>query len=212
MNYRDFFQRLVYKLSDPLLRLLLRLGVTPNVVSLCGFAGNAMAAWLFVLAADDHRLVLWGGIVVLLSGLFDMMDGRLARLGGLSSPFGALLDSTLDRYSELLTLSAIALLLLRAGAAWQWAGIATMAAITGSMMVSYVRARAEGLGIACKGGIMQRPERVVVTALAAMATGVTANLAWMAAGMAVMAVVANITALQRILHCKKELSSIGKNN
>lgn len=212
MNYRDVLQRLIYTVIDPLLQLLLRLRVTPNVVTVAGLVGNALAAWLFVLAArcidDDtvraYSLVTWGGVVILLAGLLDMMDGRLARLGGLSSRFGALLDSSLDRYSELLTLSGIAVLLLRSGDDWLWAGIITFAAITGSMMVSYVRARAEGLGISCKVGIMQRPERVVVTAVAAIATGLAEDLLWIAIGMAVIALLANLTAVWRIIHCHKE--------
>ena len=212
LNYRDVIQRLIYTVIDPLLQLLLRLRVTPNVVTVAGLVGNALAAWLFVLAAlcmaDDtaraYALVTWGGVVILLAGLLDMMDGRLARLGGLSSKFGALLDSSLDRYSELLTLSGIALLLLRAGDSWFWAAIVTFAAIIGSMMVSYVRARAEGLGISCKVGLMQRPERVVVTAVTAIATGLAEDLLWLAVGMTVIALLANLTAVWRIIHCYKE--------
>ena len=211
-NYRDILQQLIYTIIDPFLRLLLRLKVTPNVVTVMGLIGNAVAAWLFVLAAqcleDDearaYALVAWGGVVILLAGLLDMMDGRLARLGGLSSRFGALLDSSLDRYSELLTLSGLALLLLRAGDEWFWAAVATFAAIVGSVMVSYVRARAEGLGISCKVGLMQRPERVVITAIAAIATGLSATPLWLAIGMAIIALLANLTALWRILHCHRE--------
>lgn len=212
MNYRDFLQRLIYAVIDPPLRFLLRLHVTPNAVTIAGLAGNGLAAWLFVVAAQRlsvdaasaYMLVTWGGVVILLAGLLDMMDGRLARLGGLSSTFGALLDSSLDRYSELLTLSGIALLLLRTGDDWFWAAVATFAAIVGSVMVSYVRARAEGLGISCKVGLMQRPERVVVTAVAAIATGLTASPLWLAAGMSVIALLANLTAFWRILHCYRE--------
>ncbi|MBR2238679.1 MAG: CDP-alcohol phosphatidyltransferase family protein [Prevotella sp.] len=208
-NYRDTLQRLIYTAIDPFLRFLLRLHVTPNVVTVMGLVGNAIAAWLFVLAAQRlgsdeasaYALVAWGGVVILLSGLLDMMDGRLARLGNMSSKFGALLDSSLDRYSELLTLSGIALLLLRAGDDWFWAAVATFAAIVGSVMVSYVRARAEGLGISCKVGLMQRPERVVVTAVAAIATGLASDPLWLAIGMTIIALLANLTAIWRIIHC-----------
>lgn len=208
-NYRDTLQRLIYTAIDPFLRFLLRLHVTPNVVTVMGLVGNAIAAWLFVLAAQRlgsdeasaYALVAWGGVVILLSGLLDMMDGRLARLGNLSSKFGALLDSSLDRYSELLTLSGIALLLLRAGDDWFWVAVATFAAIIGSVMVSYVRARAEGLGISCKVGLMQRPERVVVTAVAAIATGLASDPLWLAIGMTIIALLANLTAIWRIIHC-----------
>jgi len=212
MNYRDFLQRMIYNVIDPFLRLLLRLHITPNVVTVAGLTGNMVAAWLFVMAAQRvgsdeasaYALVTWGGGVILLAGLLDMMDGRLARLGGSSSKFGALLDSSLDRYSELFTLSGIALLLLRIGDDWFWAAIATFAAIIGSVMVSYVRARAEGLGISCKVGLMQRPERVVVTAIAAIVTGITASPCWLAIGMSVIAILSNLTALWRILHCLHE--------
>ncbi len=215
MNYRDILQQMIYTVIDPFLRFLLRLHITPNVVTIAGLAGNIVAAWLFVeaaqlVASDEARayaLVAWGGGVILLAGLLDMMDGRLARLGGLSSTFGALLDSTLDRYSELFTLSGIALLLLRMGDDWFWAAIATFAAIVGSVMVSYVRARAEGLGISCKVGLMQRPERVVVAAIAAIVTGITASPCWLAAGMTVIALLSNLTALWRILHCLHECKS-----
>ena len=213
-DYRDFIQKLVYAAIDPMLRLMLRMHITPNVVTVAGLAGNAVAAWLFIKAAiaigdtaATCAWTLWGGVVILLAGIMDMMDGRLARLGGQASEFGALLDSTLDRYSELLTLSGITMLLLRAGDQWLWAAIMAFAAITGSLMVSYVRARAEGLGIECKVGIMQRPERVVVKALSAIATGITANIVWLSAGMTVIAVLSNATAVWRIAHCHKTLSN-----
>ena len=86
-----------------------------------------------------------------------------------------------------------------------WAGVITFLALVGSIMVSYVRARAEGLGIECKVGIMQRPERVVVTALAAIITGMTSNLWWLIGGMTLIAVLANITAFWRVAHCYKQL-------
>ena len=130
-----------------------------------------------------------------------MMDGSLARMGGMSSTFGALWDSTLDRYSELCTLFGICYYLLMQQNDWQWAGVVTFAAMVGSVMVSYVRARAEGLDIECKVGFMQRPERVVVTAVTAMITGFTGNIWWLAGGMILIAVLANITAFWRIWHC-----------
>jgi CDP-diacylglycerol--glycerol-3-phosphate 3-phosphatidyltransferase len=148
-------------------------------------------------------LIAYGGIVILAAGLFDMMDGRLARVGNLSSVFGALWDSTLDRYSELVTLFGICLVFVKAD--WFWMSVATFAAMVGSVMVSYVRARAEGLDIECKVGLMQRPERVVVTALAAIVAGYTANLWWLAGGMLLIAVLANLTAFWRIAHCYQEL-------
>ena len=151
------------------------------------------------------------GGVILFAGLFDMMDGRLARMGGMSSTFGALWDSTLDRYSELCTLFGICYYLLMQQNDWQWAGVVTFAAMVGSVMVSYVRARAEGLDIECKVGLMQRPERVVVTAVGAIFCGVCANVWVLVVPMIIIAVLANITAFWRVIHCYKVLTEKDNN-
>ena len=212
MNYRDFLQKVIYRIINPLIRLMIRLHITPNIVTLLGFVGNLVAMWLFLKAAqlggqtsDAYCLIGWGGAIILFAGLFDMMDGRLARMGGMSSTFGALWDSTLDRYSELVTLFGICLVFLLAGAEWFWMGVVTFAAMVGSIMVSYVRARAEGLDIECKVGLMQRPERVVVTAVVAIVSGFAQNLWPLAVGMMLIAVLANITAFWRVAHCYKVL-------
>ena len=214
MNYRDLLQKLIYRIIDPLIGLMLAIGLTPNIVTFLGFVGNIAATACFVaaaLAGDDpercFRLTMWGGIIILAAGLFDMIDGRLARRGNLSTAFGALWDSTLDRYSELVTLFGICLLFLESGTEWFFMGVVTFTAMVGSVMVSYVRARAEGLGIECKVGLMQRPERVVVTAVAAIGSGVADNLWWLAGGIMLIAVLANITAFWRIAHCYKVLSN-----
>jgi len=221
MNYRDFLQKIIYHVINPVITLMIKLHITPNVVTALGFIGNVGATALFILAArrmalapaDAFCLMGWGGAVILFAGLFDMMDGRLARLGGMSSTFGALWDSTLDRYSELVSLFGICLIFLLAGDEWFWMGVATFIAMVGSVMVSYVRARAEGLDIECKVGLMQRPERVVVTAVAAIVSGLTGSLWWLAGGMLLIAVLANVTAFWRIAHCYKVLNERdGKGN
>jgi CDP-diacylglycerol--glycerol-3-phosphate 3-phosphatidyltransferase len=197
---------------------MIRMGITPNVVTTVGFIGNLVAMWFFLDAAiafeegtrTPFALIGWGGFIILAAGLFDMMDGRLARTGNMSSTFGALWDSTLDRYSELVTLFAISLLFIKAG--WFWMGVTTFGAMIGSIMVSYVRARAEGLDIECKVGLMQRPERVVITAVGAIIAGCTEELWWLAGGMIVIAVLTNITAFWRVAHCYKALNERdGKN-
>ena len=132
-----------------------------------------------------------------------MIDGRLARLGNMSTTFGAMWDSVLDRYSELISLFGVVLIFLLNGDFWL--GVVSFTAMIGSIMVSYVRARAEGLNIECKVGIMQRPERVVVLAFTAILTGITSNLQWLAGGMILIAILANITAFWRIAHCYKAL-------
>lgn len=212
MNYRDFLQKVIYHVIDPFIKLMIRMGITPNAITTAGFVGNLYAMCFFLDAAmafeestsDPYILICLGGIIILVAGLFDMMDGRLARMGNMSSTFGALWDSTLDRYSELVTLFAICLIFIKAG--WFWMGVTTFAAMIGSIMVSYVRARAEGLNIECKVGLMQRPERVVVTAVVAIISGCVSDLWWLAGGMILIAVLANITAFWRIIHCYKVLN------
>lgn len=209
MNYRDYLQKLIYTLINPIIEGMIKMGITPNMVTTIGFVGNVIATFLFIHASQLTPLSMgfswigWGGAILLFSGLFDMMDGRLARLGNMSTTFGAFWDSTLDRYSELFSLFGITLYLMTASGIW--AGVITFLALVGSIMVSYVRARAEGLGIECKVGLMQRPERVVVTALAAIITGMTSSLWWLIGGMALIAVLANITAFWRVAHCYKQL-------
>ncbi len=209
MKYRDYLQKLIYTLINPIIKGMIKMGITPNMVTTIGFVGNVVAAFLFIHASQLTPLSMgfswigWGGAILLFSGLFDMMDGRLARLGNMSTTFGAFWDSTLDRYSELFSLFGITLYLMTASGIW--AGVITFLALVGSIMVSYVRARAEGLGIECKVGLMQRPERVVVTALAAIITGMTSNLWWLIGGMTLIAVLANITAFWRVAHCYKQL-------
>lgn len=209
MKYRDYLQKLIYTLINPIIKGMIKMGITPNMVTTIGFVGNVVAAFLFIHASQLTPISIgfswigWGGAILLFSGLFDMMDGRLARLGNMSTTFGAFWDSTLDRYSELFSLFGITLYLMTASGIW--AGVITFLALVGSIMVSYVRARAEGLGIECKVGLMQRPERVVVTALAAIITGMTSNLWWLIGGMTLIAVLANITAFWRVAHCYKQL-------
>lgn len=209
MKYRDYLQKLIYTLINPIIKGMIKMGITPNMVTTIGFVGNVVAAFLFIHASQLTPISMgfswigWGGAILLFSGLFDMMDGRLARLGNMSTTFGAFWDSTLDRYSELFSLFGITLYLMTASGIW--AGVITFLALVGSIMVSYVRARAEGLGIECKVGLMQRPERVVVAALAAIITGMTSNLWWLIGGMTLIAVLANITAFWRVAHCYKQL-------
>lgn len=213
MDYRTPIQKLIYFVINPLIKGMIRIGITPNIITTIGLLGNIVATALFLYAArcmegdqtqQAFTLIGWGGVVILLAGLFDMMDGRLARLGNMSSTFGALWDSTLDRYSELITLFGICIVLIKAG--WFWMGVVTFLAMVGSVMVSYVRARAEGLGIDCKVGLMQRPERVVVAAVVAIITGLTDNLWWLSGGMILIAVLANLTAFWRVEHCRKQLN------
>lgn len=217
---RDALQQGIYAVINPFVRLLIRMGVTPNTVTTIGLLGNLAAAAIFVYAALTawpgelhYDLVTLAGAVTIAFSLFDMLDGQVARLGNMTTRFGALYDSVLDRYCELLTLGGIAYYLICTG--YAWGALITFLALIGSVMVSYVRARAEGIGIECKVGFMQRPERVVVTSLGALATGITGMSAdpmkfdamyILIVAMGIIAVLANITAFVRVAHCRKELS------
>ena len=207
MNYRDFLQKLIYNIINPIIKGMIKIGITPNIVTFIGFLGNCLGAGMFVYAAysveDSMCWIGWGGLVLLLSGLFDMMDGRLARLGNMSSTFGAFWDSTLDRYSELISLGGLAAFWFTVGdGLW---GIITLLALIGSIMVSYVRARAEGLGLDCKVGFMQRPERVVALAIGAIISGLINDGIAVNIAVAIIAVLANITAFWRVGYCYKQL-------
>ena len=217
---RDALQMGIYKVINPFVYGMIKIGITPNMVTTIGFLGNLAAAVVFVYAAIagngsvDCSLVGIAGLVLILSSLFDMLDGQVARLGNMQSTFGAMYDSVLDRYSELVTLGGICYMLMEGG--YFVGSVITFAALVGSLMVSYVRARAEGLGIECKVGLMQRPERAVVTCLGAIACGIYGSNAETPAfdpmlivivAMGLIALLANITAFVRIAHCRKQLEN-----
>lgn len=195
------------------------------MVTTIGLLGNLAAAGVLVYAgtlagegfADWGLLTLAGALIIGFS-LFDMLDGQVARLGNMASTFGAMYDSVLDRYCELFTLGGIAFYLIQQGNLT--GALITFLALVGSIMVSYVRARAEGLDIECKIGFMQRPERVVVTAVAVLAAGITGqNLPdgstfdpdiILTVAMGIIAVFANLTAFARVAHSKRELTKAGR--
>ena len=175
MKLRDLGQQLIYKIIDPLVRGMIKIGITPNFVTATGLLLNIGACCIFIFGAThgergDFTLVGWGGFVILFAGLFDMMDGQVARIGKMSSKYGALFDSVLDRYSELIMFFGICYYLILQG--YFFSSLFAFIALIGSMMVSYVRARAEGLGIECKGGFMQRPERIIIISLGAIFCGI----------------------------------------
>lgn len=218
---RDSLQQGIYAVINPFVRLMIKVGITPNMVTTVGLLGNIAAAVVFVITGYrvatggdlDFSLVTLAGALIIGFSLFDMLDGQVARLGNMASTYGAMYDSVLDRYCELFTLGGISYYLICCGNGY--GALITFLALVGSIMVSYVRARAEGLGIECKIGFMQRPERVVVTAVALLATGITGqNLSpestfnpniILVTAMAVIAVFANLTAFARLTHSRRWL-------
>lgn len=220
----------IYKLIDPFVRLLVQIGFTPNLVSVTGFILNIGVAAIFVVGAErtnrgDFSFLGWAGGLILFAGLFDMLDGQVARVGKMSSSFGAFLDSVLDRYSELFTFLGICYYLISHH--YFVSSLFAFIGLIGSMMVSYTRARAEGLGIQCKGGLMQRPERVVLVGCSALLCGLLAptigpDFKWYLNGVpfhlfetmsiftipiTVLAILTNLTAYRRVMDAKRALDA-----
>ena len=185
----------VAELLEPSTQYLVEKRFRPDFLTLVGFVLNLVAAILFGI--DQIR---WAGLAVLLAGIFDIMDGQVARVGRQATSFGALLDSTVDRYSEIFVWFGIAVSFIKSDSLWT--SSAVFFALAGSLMVSYVRARVEGLGEECKVGLMQRPERVI-------AIGVGALIGQFALTLVVwgIALLANYTALHRVLYFRKRSKS-----
>ena len=166
-----------------------RVPLTPNQVTVVGAALTFVAAGL--VAFGQLR---WAGIVLIFAGTCDILDGALARSTHTSYTYGAFLDSTLDRYSEAAIYIGLTAYFVGAGGPQQrWLVLATVAALAGSFLVSYVRARAQSLGFTCESGLFARPERVVVTVVGLIFGGVV-----LYGVVVLLAVLTNLTALQRI--------------
>jgi CDP-diacylglycerol--glycerol-3-phosphate 3-phosphatidyltransferase len=188
----------VAELLEPSTQYLVEKRFRPDILTMVGFLLNMVAAILFGLGQ-----IRWAGLAVLLAGIFDIMDGQVARVGRQATSFGALLDSTVDRYSEIFVWFGIAVSFIKSDAPYAlWTCAAVFFALAGSLMVSYVRARVEGLGEECKVGLMQRPERVIAIGVGALVGQLALTLVVWA-----VALLANYTALHRVLHFRKRLKS-----
>ena len=157
-SIREFFGVQLRRSFNPMVSALRWLRITPNQVTIAGSVLNLAAAALVV---TDH--LIYAGIVFLVAGCFDMLDGSLARISQKVTPFGAFLDSTLDRVSEGVIVAGIGYLLANQDRPID-AGLVVLA-LLGSLLVSYTRARAEALNVECKVGLMSRPERIVLIAI-----------------------------------------------
>lgn len=179
----------VARVADPVARGLAGLGLRPNQLTCLGLVCSAVAAGAF--AADQRRA---GALCLALAGALDILDGAVARISGQVSPFGAFLDSVLDRYSDLLVLTGIVILFARLGQLDDAGG--ALLALIGTVMVSYTRARAESVGVDCRVGVMERGERMLVLILGGLA-GLLTPAVW------VVALGANATAVHRIIHTRR---------
>jgi CDP-diacylglycerol--glycerol-3-phosphate 3-phosphatidyltransferase len=174
--------------------------LTPNAISLTGLLGNLVAAVLIL----EHLFVL-AGVAFILGSLCDMMDGRYSRMSGKGTPFGAFLDSTLDRIEEGVVLAAVATWFAESGN--EVAVGATVLTVVGSYMVSYTRARAEALGVECKVGIASRAVRVVIlSAGLVFADGeLIPDFDLLEPAIYAMAALTIFTTFQRVFHVRRQL-------
>jgi CDP-diacylglycerol--glycerol-3-phosphate 3-phosphatidyltransferase len=183
------FEAWVRRRAEALMTAVGRIPITPNQITVIGVALTFVAA---VLAALGH--LMWGGVVLAFAGTFDILDGALARSSGRAYPYGAFLDSTLDRYSEgAIYIGLAAYFASTSGPLQRWLLLATVAALAGSFLVSYVRARAQSLGFTCETGLFARPERVVATVVGLIFGGPVLYVI-----VFLLAILTNLTALQRI--------------
>jgi CDP-diacylglycerol--glycerol-3-phosphate 3-phosphatidyltransferase len=174
--------------------------LTPNAISITGLLGNVIAA---VLIFENHFVL--GGIAFILGSVCDMLDGRYSRMSGKGSPFGAFLDSTLDRVSEGIVLAAVAAYFAQVQD--DVAALATVLTVVGSFSVSYTRARAEALGVECKVGIASRPVRVVILSIGLVfaAEELVPGLDLLEASIYALAALTIFTTFQRVLHVRTQL-------
>ena len=187
------FEAWVRRHAEALITALGRTPLTPNQVTVVGLGLTFLAAGL---AAFGH--LRWAGVVLIFAGTCDILDGALARSTKASYAYGAFLDSTLDRYSEgAVYLGLAAYFVSVDGPLQRWLVLATLTALAGSFLVSYIRARAQSLGFTSKSGLFQRPERVVVTVVGLLFANAFGG--YVLDGVVfLLAIVTNITALQRI--------------
>lgn len=228
MTLKDKGQLLIYQGIDPLVKILIKCRVSPNTITLVGFFLNILASGVLIWGAEngqrlDHSCVGVFGGIILLAGLMDMLDGRLARESNSASKYGALFDSVVDRFSEMYMFFGICYYLISHD--YFLGSIFTFIAMIGSIMVSYTRARAEGLGVDNSVGFFQRPERILVVSVSAILCGIGSALIppefiirrdWfpipifetitlLTFPIFLLALGANATAIRRLIHAKKQL-------
>jgi len=187
---KDGYTRSIEGLVD----VFIRWKIHPNFFTISGLVIAFISAYFY--ARGDLRL---GGAMVLLAGVSDTFDGKIARKRKLDSKFGAVFDSSLDRYAEFLMFFGIGFYFLEKGDSLSiFTAVMAFVGLCGSVMVSYVRARAEGVGYDCKVGVMQRAERIVFTGFSSLIHPYALmGVVW------IIALLANITAVQRIHHVWK---------
>jgi len=189
-TFTDLLRRIFKKLLDHIAGILNKIGIKPNFVTIAGLIGNLIAG-VFIASG----MLLWGGIIALIAGPFDALDGAIARLRGEDGFYGAFVDSVTDRYSEIVLYGGL-LVYFNQNGNWRDALLVFFSAI-GSILVSYTRARAEALGYTAKIGLLTRVERYLIL-IPGIIIGYPRIALW------ILAILTNFTALQRILYVRKQ--------
>ena len=196
MDLIDIRQNLAYRITDPIVRILSRSRITPNTLTFINLALNIIAA--YVIATGYFLL---GGVLVLVSGLFDLLDGALARFTKQTTKFGAILDSTVDRISEAAILCGLLIWYIpQEGTSLKI--VLIFLVLIGSFLVSYIRARAEGLGWQCQVGLFTRAERIIVLAIGLLINQLFIHSIFVA--LCVLAVFVFVTVFQRLVYLWKQ--------
>jgi len=188
-NLVEIRANLAVRITNPMMGILSKSGIKPDALTFTGLVVNIGAAYVI---ATGHFLL--GGVLVLVAGLFDLLDGALARFVKQTRKFGAILDSTIDRISEAAIFCGLLVWYMLEGSTLEV--VLIFAVLIGSFLVSYVRARAEGLGLECKIGLFTRAERVIVLAVGLMVNQIVIALL-------ILAVFVYITVVQRLVHLRR---------
>jgi CDP-diacylglycerol--glycerol-3-phosphate 3-phosphatidyltransferase len=189
-SFSDYLRLWFKWVTDPLGAFFNKIGMHPNTMTILGVAGTTLGAYMIA-----RGNMLWGGLLILISVPFDALDGTMARLRGEANEWGAFVDSVADRYSELITYGGLLYYFLGQGN--DLACILIFVSAAGSVLVSYIKARGESLGLNAKGGLLTRVERYLVLAPALVFNQPIIAL-W------ILAILTNITAFQRIYNVRKD--------
>ena len=201
MNLPNIRRNLAHRITDPIVTILGKSGITPNILTLANLALNIVAASVI---ATGHFLL--GGVLILAAGVFDLLDGALARATKRTTKFGAVLDSTVDRISEAATLCGLLVWYVpQEGGTLEI--VLVLAVLIGSFLVSYIRARAEGLGWQCQVGLFTRAERVIVLAVGLLVSRIFVYGVFVA--LCILAVFVFVTVVQRLVYVWKQENTKG---
>ena len=203
----SFFKEWWYWINTPIARLLIGLRFSPNIITFIGFAISCVAAYLF-----SEGLFGYAGWALIFGATFDMFDGKVARMTGQTSRSGAYYDSVMDRFGE-----GVVMIGLAAYFSYSWVLYIVVAGLIGSMLVSYTRARGEGVGVVCKKGVMQRPERIAYLGIASVFQPIADYFLrdvdlislplLVTAAIIIIGVMTNITAVYRMIYIMNELDN-----